>query len=135
MDRTAIADELRTARFRTTQFRQGYDEGAVDDLIDGLVQRLLSGDADHEIVAAVHACLFPTTTARRGYDMADVDAALDRVTTALGGATTPPGDTSADSGVSPNAAASTRGASGPAAPLPSAVTEPPRGFLARLLGR
>jgi DivIVA domain-containing protein len=111
MDRTTLADELRTARFRTTQFRQGYDEGAVDDLIEALVRRLLSGDGDREIVAVVDACRFPTTSARRGYDMADVDAALERVTTALGGAATP------------------------AAPLPSAVTEPPRGFLARLLGR
>src|SRR6478735_5005246 len=74
MDRTSLADELRAARFRTTQFRTGYDEGSVDDLIDLLAGQLVAGAADHEIVATVEASRFPTTTARRGYETADVDA-------------------------------------------------------------
>jgi DivIVA domain-containing protein len=77
MDRTLVADELRAARFRTTQFRTGYEMG-------------------------------------------DVDALLTRVTSALGGAPTP---------------AATGDSTGSAAELPSAVIEPPRGFLARLRGR
>ena len=85
MDRTTLADELRAARFRTTQFRTGYDEGAVDDLIDMLVGQLGTGVADHEILATVRTSRFPTTKARRGYEMGDVDALLARVTSAFGG--------------------------------------------------
>ena len=79
MDRSTLADELRAARFRTTQFRTGYDEGAVDDLIDMLVGQLGMDVADHEILATVQTSRFPTTTARRGYERADVDALLARV--------------------------------------------------------
>ena len=120
MDRSALADELRAARFRTTQFRTGYDEGAVDDLIDMLVGQLGMEVADHEILATVQTSRFRTTTARRGYEMADVDALLTRVSSACGGAPTPAG---------------TDGSTASGAALPSAVIEPPRGFLARLRGR
>ena len=120
MDRSTLADELRAARFRTTQFRTGYDEGAVDDLIDVLVGQLGTEVADHEILATVRTSRFPTTTARRGYEMADVDALLARVTSACGGEPVPAG---------------TGGSAGSGAELPSAVIEPPRGFLARLRGR
>jgi DivIVA domain-containing protein len=120
MDRSTLADELRAARFRTTQFRTGYDEGAVDDLIDMLVGQLGTGVADHEILATVRTSRFPTTKARRGYEMGDVDALLARVTSAFGGEPMP---------------ASTGGSTGSGAALPSAVIEPPRGFLARLRGR
>lgn len=138
MDRTSLADELRAARFRTTQFRTGYDEGSVDDLIDLVAGQLDAGVADHEIVVTVEASRFPTTTARRGYETADVDALLARVTSTLGGTATTrsthgspgageTGDTSDTSG--------TRSTSSSGADLPSALIEPPRGFLARLLGR
>lgn len=120
-----LADELRAARFRTTQFRTGYAEGAVDDLIDLLAGQLVAGVADHEIVATASTSRFPTTTARRGYEMADVDALLARVTSTLGGTPTP----STDGGVGDGRT----GDSG--ANLPSALIEPPRGFLARLRGR
>ena len=93
----------RCAHFRTTQFRTGYDEGAVDDLIDMLVGQLGGTVADHEILATVEASRFPTTTARRGYVMTDVDALLARVTSALGGAPVP---------------ASTGGSASPDAELP-----------------
>ena len=120
MDRSALADELRAARFRTTQFRTGYDEGAVDDLIDMLVGQLGMEVADHEILATVQTSRFRTTTARRGYETADVDALLTRVSSACGGAPMPAG---------------TDGSTASGAALPSAVIEPPRGFLARLRGR
>jgi len=120
MDRTTLADELRAARFRTTQFRAGYHEGAVDDLIDMIVGQLGMGVDDHEILATVQTSRFPTTTARRGYEMSDVDALLAHATSALGGEPVP---------------AAAGGATGPGAELPSAVIEPPRGFLARLRGR
>jgi len=120
MDRSALADELRAARFRTTQFRTGYAEGAVDDLIDMLVGQLGGEVADHEILATVQTSRFRTTPARRGYEMADVDALLTRVSSACGGAPMPAG---------------TDGSTASGAALPSAVIEPPRGFLARLRGR
>jgi DivIVA domain-containing protein len=120
MDRTTLADELRAARFRTTQFRTGYDEGAVDDLIDRLVGQLGLDVADHEILPTVQTSRLPTTKARRGYEMADVDALLARVTSALGGEPM---------------AASIGGSAGSGAELPSAMIAPPRGFLARLRGR
>ncbi len=121
MDRTTLADELRAARFRTTRFRTGYEESAVDDLIDMLVGQLGGAVADHEILATVETSRFPTTTARRGYEMADVDALLARVTSALGG--------------EPMPASSGGGSAGPGAELPSALIDPPRGFLARIRGR
>ncbi len=138
MDRTSLADELRAARFRTTQFRTGYDEGSVDDLLDLLAGQLVAGAADHEIVATVEASRFPTTTARRGYETADVDALLARVTSTLGGTATTrsthgssgAGETGDTSGTRSTSSPSSSGAD-----LPSALIEPPRGFLARLLGR
>ncbi|GAA2480786.1 DivIVA domain-containing protein [Terrabacter carboxydivorans] len=128
MDRSTLAEQLRAARFRTTQFRTGYAEDAVDDLVDQLVGQLGMGVADEEILATVAASPFPTTTARRGYEMADVDSLLDTVTTALGG-TPAPASAHAVSG----SGESGRGDAG--RDLPPAIIEPPRGFLSRLLGR
>lgn len=132
MDRAALADELRRARFRTTQFREGYAEQDVDDLIDAVVRQLLSPDADSrtdaDIVAMVDAARFPVSTMRRGYAQADVDALLGRLVGSLGGTWTPRSSAGASDGP-------TDGAIGTATPLPSAVTEPPRGLLSRLLGR
>ena len=85
-----------------------------------LVGQLGTGVADHEILATVRTSRFPTTKARRGYEMGEVDALLARVTSAFGGEPMP---------------ASTGGSTGSGAALPSAVIEPPRGFLARLRGR
>ena len=42
MDRGTLADELRRARFRTTQMRAGYDEREVDDFLERVVTRLRS---------------------------------------------------------------------------------------------
>ncbi|MEW1952656.1 DivIVA domain-containing protein [Terrabacter sp. NPDC080008] len=129
MDRAALADELRRARFHTTQFREGYEESAVDDLIDAIVARLLSPGADSradaDLVAMVQNAWIPTTKARRGYAQADVDAVLDRLVTTLGGAQ--------PEGLATAPVASTAGTA-PVAELPSAVTEPRRGLLSRLLG-
>jgi DivIVA domain-containing protein len=138
MDRTALADELRSARFRTTQFRAGYGLEAVDELIDTLVGQLTLGVADHEIVQTAQSSRFPTFTARRGYEMAEVDALLERVVTTLDGAAAPtPTDAPTSSSTSSPAPSSTpsQTTSTSAEPLPSALIEPPRGFLARLLGR
>lgn len=110
-NREVLADELRRARFRTTQFREGYEESAVDDLLDAVVARLLSPDAgsrsDADLVAMVHNASIPTTKARRGYAQADVDAVLDRLVTGLDGEQ-PTGRTAAPPS--------------PSTPLPSAVT-------------
>lgn len=132
MDRTTLADELSAARFRTTRFRAGYSEDAVDDFIDALRGQLVAGVTDDEIVAAVQTSRFPMTGARRGYELEQVDALLDHVTTALGG--TPAATSSERAGAA--STGTTTGASREvsSAPLPSAVTEAPRGFLARLLG-
>jgi DivIVA domain-containing protein len=138
MDRTSLADELRAARFRTTRFRTGYDEGSVDDLLDLLAGPLVADVADHEIVATVESSRFPTSPARRGYAAADVDALLARATSTLGRTTTTQsrhgtaetGETGDTSGTRSTSSPSSSGAD-----LPSALIEPPRGFLARLLGR
>ncbi|WP_374970744.1 DivIVA domain-containing protein [Terrabacter sp. BE26] len=129
--RATLADELRRARFRTTQFREGYSEPAVDDLLDAVVQQLVSPEAgsrsDADVVAMVDAARLPITKARRGYAQADVDALLSRLVTGLGGTRTaePPPGADGRSVTTTEAAPS----------LPSAVTEPPRGLLARLFGR
>lgn len=130
MDRHALADELRTARFRTTGLRQGYEMAAVDEAVDAIAAQLLADRPAAEIVAAVHASVFPTTAGRRGYDMADVDDLLDRVTAGLGDA---PSAATPDPEAGP--AADPAPVSPSTTPLPSAVIEPPKGFLARLLGR
>jgi len=127
--RAALADELRRARFTTTQFREGYEESAVDDLLDAVVAGLLDPDpgSDGDLVAMVENARLPTTKARRGYAHGDVDALLDRVVTSLGGARAAEPTT-----VTEGRPVTTTGSS---ASPPSAVTEPPRGLLARLFGR
>lgn len=132
MDRATLADELRRARFRTTQFREGYAERDVDDLIDAVAARLLSADADPcsdaELAAMVSAARLPVTKARRGYAQDDVDALLARLVRTLGGAWEAR-PTSTTGGWATATAENPAGT-----PLPSAVTGPPSGWLARLLG-
>ena len=91
--------------------------------------------ADHEIVATVEASRFPTTTARRGYETADVDALLARVTSTLGGTATTRSTHGSSGAGETGDTGGTRSTSSSGADLPSALIEPPRGFLARLLGR
>ncbi|WP_076263575.1 DivIVA domain-containing protein [Intrasporangium flavum] len=132
MDRGTLADELRRARFRTTQMRPGYDEREVDDFLDGLDARLRSGEPAPAITAAVDGARFTTTSFRRGYDMADVDDALRHVVESLG---------TAPDGADVPVAASTRpvpdardasDASDASGDLPSALIEPKPGLLGRL---
>src|SRR6476659_1620967 len=102
MDRAALADELRRARCRPTQFREGYAERDVDDLIDAVVRQLLSPEADSrtdaDIVAMVDAARFPVTTMRRGYAQGDVDAILSHLVASLGGTWTPRSSAGASEG-------------------------------------
>lgn len=83
MDRARLIAHLRQFRFRTTAFRQGYDEGEVDAFLDDVATALLAGEPAAALVARVQSARFTPTSMRRGYDMADVDAALDTVVAAV----------------------------------------------------
>ena len=124
MDRGTLADELRRARLRTTQMRQGYDEREVDDFLDGVAARLRSDEPDWALAAAVAAARFTATTFRRGYDMADVDDSLQHVVETLRSPAAEGPDTSATPHASVAADASVE--------LPSAVVEPQPGLVGRL---
>ncbi len=83
-------EDVLNTTFTQTQFREGYDERQVDELLDDVVasmrhlddpaqqrpKRLLSS-------ADVGRVRFTPTRMRRGYDMAEVDALLERVAEAL----------------------------------------------------
>lgn len=83
-------EDVLNTTFTQTQFREGYDERQVDELLDDVVasmrhlddparrrpKRLLSS-------ADVARVRFTPTRMRRGYDMTEVDALLERVARAL----------------------------------------------------
>lgn len=79
MDPTTLAETVRNAVFHSTQFRDGYDEGAVDGLLDELVRALENGSSASEVAAIVSSAKLPTTSMRRGYDRGEVGAFLDEV--------------------------------------------------------
>lgn len=79
MDPTTLAETIRSAAFRSTQFRDGYDEGAVDEFLDELVRAVEGGASGTEVAAIASSATFPMTSMRRGYDCGDVDGLLDEV--------------------------------------------------------
>ncbi|WP_353950921.1 DivIVA domain-containing protein [Knoellia sp. S7-12] len=79
MNPATLAETVRNAVFRSTQFRAGYDEGAVDDLLDELVRAVENGSSGTEVAAIASSAKLPTTSMRRGYDTADVDEFLGEV--------------------------------------------------------
>lgn len=79
MDPAMLAETVRNAAFASTQFREGYDEGAVDDFLDELVRAVEHGASGAEVVAMASNAHFPMTSMRRGYDCGNVDDLLDEV--------------------------------------------------------
>ena len=139
MDRGTLADELRRARFRTTQMRAGYDEREVDDFLERVVVRLCSDEPAGAVAASVAGARFTTTSFRRGYDMVDVDDALQHVVESLGtpgagaATSTPTPAGASDAWQGPDASRASKSASASASSdLPSALIEPKPGLLTRL---
>ena len=89
MDSARLTTELTTARFGTTQFRQGYDMADVDRFIDEVVAAVDGQARPAGLSARVRAVRFSTTSLQRGYDMADVDTLLESVAATLEGEPTP----------------------------------------------
>ncbi|MEO6021115.1 MAG: DivIVA domain-containing protein [Knoellia sp.] len=79
MDPTTLAETLRSAAFAPTQFRAGYDEGAVDQLLDELEAAVQAGSSGAEVADIASSAALPMTSMRRGYDCGDVDDFLDEV--------------------------------------------------------
>jgi DivIVA domain-containing protein len=79
MDPATLAATVRGAVFTSTQFRAGYDEGAVDDLLDELVHAVETGSSGAEVAAIATNTQLPITSMRRGYDRGDVDDFLQDV--------------------------------------------------------
>lgn len=118
------SDEVLRSTFTQTQFRDGYDEGQVDDLLDAVAEALRAHEEAgppprRPLTAAdVRASRLSVTRMRRGYEMGEVDALLERAAEAL-------------------AAREGERASGPVVPATSAAqpaaTGPREGLGARLL--
>jgi DivIVA domain-containing protein len=78
------ADDVLKTRFRSTKFRDGYDQDEVDDFLDRVVATLNEvPGAEPVIVEQVQAVKFTATKFREGYDQDEVDAFLDRVVETL----------------------------------------------------
>ncbi|MEO5608130.1 MAG: DivIVA domain-containing protein [Ornithinibacter sp.] len=79
------SDEVLDTAFTPTQFRRGYDEREVDELLDDVVLALRhhegggSRDTAPMRAEAIAQVRFTQTQYRRGYDEEEVDALLDRV--------------------------------------------------------
>ncbi|QKE83521.1 DivIVA domain-containing protein [Arthrobacter sp. NEB 688] len=82
-------EDVLTSTFTQTQFRDGYDEGQVDDLLDAVAETLRAHAGTGRpprrplTAAGLRASRLSVTRMRRGYDMAEVDALLERAATAL----------------------------------------------------
>lgn len=79
MDPTSLADTIRNAVFTPTQFRAGYDEVAVDELLDEIVRAVERGSSGSEIANLAGNAKLAMTSMRRGYDCGGVDDLLDEV--------------------------------------------------------
>ncbi|MBM6402513.1 DivIVA domain-containing protein [Phycicoccus sonneratiae] len=83
-------EDVQNTHFTQTQFREGYDEREVDDLLDEVVATLRHLDGSSATAprrpltaAAVRDRRLSVTSFRRGYDVREVDALLARVADAL----------------------------------------------------
>jgi len=117
MNPVTLAETVRNAVFGSTQFRPGYDEGAVDDLLDELVRAVEAGSSS-EVVAIARNAQLPMTSMRRGYDCGNVDDFLDDVVRQAS-------DTDTDT--------VTMSSPAPRAPVPVPASQERSGFGARLL--
>jgi DivIVA domain-containing protein len=78
-------EQVLNALFSQTQFRVGYDEREVDDLLDRAVSALRHHEAGRPVADAplasseVAAGRFSQTKWRRGYDQTEVDAFLENL--------------------------------------------------------
>ena len=79
MNPATLAETVRNAAFGSTQFRGGYDEDAVDQLLDELVRAVENGSSGTGVAAIASNAKLPMTSVRRGYDRGDVDAFLNEV--------------------------------------------------------
>jgi DivIVA domain-containing protein len=82
-------EAVRAQRFQETKFREGYDMGEVDALLDRAVAALTEATAgrpyQHLLNADdVVAARFRATKFRPGYDQDEVDDFLDKLAAALG---------------------------------------------------
>lgn len=73
--RQQLLDELQSVRFKPTRIRQGYEMGAVDQLLDWVADAVSRGDP----VAPLLGSPPPTVSWREGYDRGEVDAFLTRL--------------------------------------------------------
>jgi DivIVA domain-containing protein len=79
----AMFERIRTASFRTTRLRPGYDEAEVDAFLDYVLQTLSRGQRLPRM--QVRCVEFSTTRLRPGYDMEDVDKLLIEIERYVGG--------------------------------------------------
>lgn len=78
------AEQVRSATFQPTKFREGYDQNEVDSLLDRVVATLTAlarGEFTGPLVLPeeVADASFRRTKIREGYDMAQVDDLFDQV--------------------------------------------------------
>ena len=82
MARLLRSEDVVGATFTQTQFREGYDEGEVDDLLDEAAAALRHHEAGRPAGSApltsrrVAEARFTATKYRRGYDQGEIDAFL-----------------------------------------------------------
>jgi DivIVA domain-containing protein len=69
-----MIDRIRSATFRTTRLRPGYDEDEVDAFLDYVLETLRRGQRLPRM--QVRSVEFSTTRLRTGYEMEDVDKLL-----------------------------------------------------------
>ncbi len=69
-----MMERIRTASFRATRLRQGYDEDEVDAFLDYILETLRRGQRPPRM--QVRCVEFSTTRLRPGYEMEDVDTLL-----------------------------------------------------------
>lgn len=100
--RRAAGEDLTPEDLVTVEFGRGrgrdagYDEGAVDDLLDSVVGAMRDGSLTPGRLAGLRAGLEPVTRRLRpGYDRRQVDALLDRLHAQLAAPTPPVGEPAA----------------------------------------
>lgn len=129
MARVLTPEDVLNATFTQTQFRAGYDEREVDDVLDAVVAAIrqagASGTGPALTAEHVEQTRFTTTQLRRGYDPAEIDAFLVDVAHTLR-------EHASGRTVAPGTGTRTAPSATPAAPTPpSASTAPAPGVPAR----
>ena len=74
------AEDVEQVRFKSTKFREGYDQGQVNDLLGRVVATLRRDPSQPAVTAdGVRKARFASIKFHEGYDQDEVDAFLDRV--------------------------------------------------------